>query len=1004
MNRSLSDDQILTESHLWNAWVGSHMPSSMLNNMDPRLKALLVDTLRHFHYSGGAGVSVYGEGALLVVDSDEQLLEEMERLLSYNIRRMVMKACHGETPEGVQDLSIAQLDFFTCTCVPDTGLTDDKKLAEVLAHCEASGRDISKDEVLQILGTLEREFLMSASSEHVAQNVLLNWRCHHDVNVKAELQEGHPQGEGLLCFALANRRSSATGFILNLLKVIRFYGFSLEAIQTVYVPQSDFDEHMITHFYLSPPKDAPADRLNTQVSRLLEAMAVAQWFEFDNPMSAEYTYELGFSLHHTILMRSVEEFVYQMLVHVDGNLYSPTSIHEAFARHPDISRDLVSYFSSRFNPVQSLKDDDCEQRRQQLLGDIERLDSGIPINDERRRTIFTLGVEFIAHILKTNYYVLRRSALSFRIDPRVMEKVAFVDRESLFPELPYGIFYIKGKNFIAFNIRFRPLSRGGVRTLLPLDKEKQAYQHGEVFRECYQLAYTQQKKNKDIPEGGSKSVIFVKNYAAFERDLEVERQLLSKKCPSKEALGKAIENSRHSRIRQQLFDAQRSFCDTILDLVLWNEQKQCLRAEVVKDYYGQEELIFLGPDENMLDQMIDWISSRSLERGYRVGKAFMSGKKDEGINHKAYGVTSLGVHEYLKAALKAKGMEGQSFTAKISGGPDGDVAGNELMNLIRDYGSKVKILGIIDGTGYLMDPQGIDQSEIQRLFEEGKGVSHFDAARLGAGAQLLLIHDRREQKQGVQEVRCLGQDGGERWMGASEANGIYSKGLLKLKSDVFLPCGGRPRTLNAKNWKSFLTESGELSSSVIVEGANLFLDEQARRELENMGALIIKDASANKCGVICSSYEIMSGLVLSKDQFIEHKQTLVKEVLAKLILKAGWEANLLVRDLGKVSLIQRSDQISRAINHWTDAIARDVEHLKRRGEYDALLEKVMEQVVPDVLRKEAGEALLQLPSLYLDALLSSSLASALVYRYGVDYQPSLVASLSAEVEQGIFQT
>ena len=1003
MNLSLSDDQVLTETHSWSAWIGKNMPSAMLNNMDPRLKGLLVDTLRHFHYSGGAGVSVYGEGALLVVESDAQLVEEMERLVSYNICRMIMKSCHGDTPQGQQNLTITQLDFSTSTCVPDTGLNDEAKLQAVLDLCAKSSRDIAKEEVLETLSQLDREFLISATTEHVAENVILNWRCHQDVNVKAEVQE-HGQDHDLICFALANRRTSPTGFIANLLKVIRFHGFSLEAIQTIYVPQMDLDEYMITHFYLAPPKGEKLERLNTMTNRLLEAMAVAQWFEFDNELNREYVYELGFSLHHTILMRAIEEFTYQMLVHVDANLYNPSSIHEAFVRHPDIGRELVKYFSCRFNPVQALSEEKAQEKKLNLLAMIERLDSGIPINDDRRKTIYNLGVAFVAHVLKSNYYVLRRSALSFRVDPQVMLSVPFVDRESLFPEIPYGIFFIKGKNFFAFNIRFRALARGGVRTLLPMGKEKEDYQHRDVFRECYQLAYTQQKKNKDIPEGGSKSVIFVKNYVAFERDILVERNVLSRKFPSKEALGKAIESIRHTKLRRQLFDAQRSFCDTVLDLVLWNDESNALRNEVIKDYYGKEELIFLGPDENMLDQMIDWISTRSLEREYRVGKAFMSGKKDEGINHKAYGVTSLGVHEYLKACLKARGLEGQSFSVKVSGGPDGDVAGNELMNLISDFGNKVKITGVIDGTGFLMDPEGIHQGELKRLFTEGIGVSSFAPEHLGEGAHLLLIHDRREENKGVEEVKCLLAGGKESWLGASEANGIYSKGLLKLKTDVFLPCGGRPRTLNASNWQTFLDDKGNPTSNIIVEGANLFLDEVARKNLEQKGVLIIKDASANKCGVICSSYEIMSGLLLTKEEFLLAKDILVEQVLEKLILKAGWEAKLLVENLSPSdSVIHRSDEVSRAINHWTDAIAADIEQLRTRGDYDAMLDQVIQHVVPKILRDVAGERIKSLPSLYLDALLSATMASALVYRYGVDYQPSLVVSLGSEVEMGLFK-
>jgi glutamate dehydrogenase len=63
-----------------------------------------------------------------------------------------------------------------------------------------------------------------------------------------------------------------------------------------------------------------------------------------------------------------------------------------------------------------------------------------------------------------------------------------------------------------------------------------------------------------------------------------------------------------------------------------------------------------------------------------------SSKKGAGINHKEFGVTSEGVVVYLVTALKrvlnidpAK----QPFSVKITGGPDGDVAGNLIRILFR---------------------------------------------------------------------------------------------------------------------------------------------------------------------------------------------------------------------------------------------------------------------------------------------------------------------------------
>ena len=81
----------------------------------------------------------------------------------------------------------------------------------------------------------------------------------------------------------------------------------------------------------------------------------------------------------------------------------------------------------------------------------------------------------------------------------------------------------------------------------------------------------------------------------------------------------------------------------------------------------------------MIASDIDYIILRAAQRGYPIPAAFMSSKKDAGINHKEFGVTSEGVVVYLDVALRAVlkiNPHRDPFTIKITGWPDGDVAGN----------------------------------------------------------------------------------------------------------------------------------------------------------------------------------------------------------------------------------------------------------------------------------------------------------------------------------------
>ncbi len=52
----------------------------------------------------------------------------------------------------------------------------------------------------------------------------------------------------------------------------------------------------------------------------------------------------------------------------------------------------------------------------------------------------------------------------------------------------------------------------------------------------------------------------------------------------------------------------------------------------------------------------------------------------------------------------------------LLGGPDGDVAGNEIKILIREYGANVKIVGISDASGCAEDPGGLDHEEVSWIY------------------------------------------------------------------------------------------------------------------------------------------------------------------------------------------------------------------------------------------------------------------------------------------------
>ena len=524
-------------------------------------------------------------------------------------------------------------------------------------------------------------------------------------------------------------------------------------------------------------------------------------------------------------------------------------------------------------------------------------------------------IDAVSAVLRTNVYVTARYALSMRLDP------AFLQTDTR-PDLPFGVFFVHGRGFNGFHIRFRDIARGGIRAVLPRSSPQFTRETERLYDEGYALASAQQLKNKDIPEGGSKAAILVHPH---------------EKC------GRSVK----------------AFVDSLLDLIV---DDPAIRSRVI-DRFGSEELLYFGPDENISPQLIEWIVARAEQRGYPVPTALMSSKPGAGINHKEYGVTSEGVVVFLEVGLQAIGIEprSQQFTVKMTGGPDGDVGGNAIRIMHREFGDNARIVGVADGSGSAEDPDGLSHEELLRLTDLSLPIASFRSDRLGTRGRV---------------------------SGLDQADGVRLRNTLhnRVQADAFVPCGGRPSTIHGANWQEFLGEDGTPSSRLVVEGANLFLTPEARSHLADAGVLIFKDSSANKCGVICSSYEIVASMMLSPVEFIEIKEVFVGEVLERLRLLARQEAELLARMLRRqprLHLPDASIRLSRTVIRVADAIEAALDQVDNR--HLPLLQSVTRDHMPRILLERATDRLTKrVPEAYRRWLIAKSLAARIVYREGIE--------------------
>jgi glutamate dehydrogenase len=609
-------------------------------------------------------------------------------------------------------------------------------------------------------------------------------------------------------------------------------------------------------------------------------------------------------------------------------------ILEIISLHPELVRSLYSSFASTHLSTgpEYVNDFVLPTPSAKLLSDDQLKDMiSKSVSNEHEEMVMTAFRIFNNSLLKTNFYTPTKVALSFRLDPSFLPELEY-------PQPLYGMFLVISSESRGFHLRFRDIARGGIRIVKSRNREAYSINARSMFDENYGLANTQQRKNKDIPEGGSKGVILLdaqqqdKGSVAFEK-----------------------------------------YIDSIMDLLL-PAASPGIKNPIV-DLYGKQEILFMGPDENTAD-IVDWATEHARKRGAPWWKSFFTGKSPKlgGIPHDAYSMTTLSVREFVKGIYRKLELDPSEVRKMQTGGPDGDLGSNEILL------SNEKYTSIVDGSGVLVDPNGISHEELIRLAKKRVMISEFNIRKLSKAGYRVLI-DETDVELPTGEVIN---------------NGMTFRNTFHLRetglTDSFVPCGGRPESIDLSS-VSKLIKNGKSTIPYIVEGANLFITQDAKLRLEDAGCILFKDASANKGGVTSSSLEVLASLSFDDKGFVENMcvgengrapafyRAYVKEVQATIKENARLEFEAIWREheQTKIARSTLSDTLSVAITKLDEEL-QETELWKD----DKLRRSVLNDALPKLLLEKIGLDLIieRVPDNYLRAIFGSYLASRFVYEFG----------------------
>lgn len=884
-----------------------------------------------------------------------------ERAISYAM------FAHSSSPMPGSDglLEILRLEF---DCKTDAQIREGLKAGvtvppEIRRTAEESLKadhpefDLSElDQHLAVLWLNNPSYARVSSPRRIAQTLRLLQLCEQSGGLFFDVEpmrDGTDQTRVSVAVASPPHR----GFLAQILEVMNRLDIGIDRAYVLDLPNG-VQPYVVAMFYVKPRKGNPLTEASPLAVQLERELFNTQILSSSSPEYRELVLSGTMSGEDAALVRAFGAFCHTNLAHAQPDRFDWEEVRNAFEANPRLSMQMVRLFHTRFEPGLA----DREAKWTQELADAERAvrdyNTGHKHLDDVRRDIFRCCLALIRHTLKTNFFVKDKQAFAFRLDPAYLAELGPAFTSDLPSATPFRVTFFFTRYAFGYHIGFSDIARGGWRTVICRSDDDFLTNASTIFRENFVLAHTQHFKNKDIYEGGSKLVMLM------------DASMLEKEERPQETL--------------RLYKMQRSIINAFLDIYVTADG--VAKNPAVVDYYREDEPIELGPDENMHDSMIEEIAQISKRRGYILGIGVMSSKR-VGINHKEYAVTSTGVVKFAEATMAELGidMHKEAFTVKFTGGPNGDVAGN-AMNIILSRCPKAKLVLILDGTAALYDPEGADHAELKRILLK-EDLHGFSPEALHVGGFMLFRTGSRTDglREGFRKVSRDASGLREEWLSMDDFSREWGGLVFTVPADLFIPGGGRPETIDKDNWQRFLLADGTPSSKAIVEGANSFITPAARVELQKKGVIVMRDASANKCGVISSSYEIIANLLLSEEEFLEHKKGYVKGVLEILEKRAGDEAALILERRKKTGRMctEISDAISGEIN---SNYARLFQFFQARPDLylEAPYKNAMLSHLPAILRDTPAfrERLPKLPAKYRSAILAAEIGSSMVYRGG----------------------
>ena len=527
--------------------------------------------------------------------------------------------------------------------------------------------------------------------------------------------------------------------------------------------------------------------------------------------------DAGLTWRQVVLLRAYARYLRQA-----GTQFSQAYLQRVLRSNPAITRLLVRFFESRFDPVwQDGAEERCSAIGEELRGSLD--DVMILDHDRILRSYLAL----IEATLRTNYFQLlgdgeRAPYLVLKLAPGSVPGVPE-------PRPKFEIF-VYSPRLEAVHLRFGAVARGGLRWS----------ERPEDFRtEVLGLVKAQEVKNSVIVPSGAKG------------------GFVCKRLP---------DPADRDAYQGEVLACYQMFISAMLDITDNIVGDVVVPPVGVVRLDGDDPYLVVAADKGTATYS-DFANEIAGRYQYWLGDAFASGGS-EGYDHKKMGITARGAWESVRwhfATLRLN-PDTDEFTAVGVGDMSGDVFGNGML-----LSRHMKLLAAFDHRHVFVDPDpdpAVSFAERQRLFDLPRSSwADYDSSLISAGGGV-WARSAKSVPISAQTRAALGLDAGVAALSPDE----LISAILRAPVDL-LWNGGIGTYVKASHQTdaqvgdrsndAVRVSAPELRARVVAEGGNLGLTQAARIEYALGGGLVDTDFIDNSAGVDTSDHEVNIKILLA---------------------------------------------------------------------------------------------------------------------------------------------